>query len=180
MPLSILPAPCTLSALVQFGHPAAQYIQKAWICLRFRIWHLDSTWWESGFKDTKPMDKPYKQTKNQAWIVIIHEKHAGQKWWGTHESGLCLIHHLFCWAPKEMGFLRWQRWQPKLPPRNLVEAPTRIQVICAIWMFLESILLWALVEYCPLFLEPRLFISASCFVLLFFFSARHRYTNASA
>lgn len=42
----------------------------------------------------------------------------------------------------------------------------RIQVICAIWMFLESILLWALVEYCPLFLEPRLFISVSC--LLFF------------
>ena len=52
------------------------------------------------------------------------------------------------------GSKRKQGWLETI--RNPMEAP---QVICAIWMFLESILLWALVEYCPLFLEPRLCIN---------------------
>ena len=28
------------------------------------------------------------------------------------------------------------------------------EAICAIWMFLESTLLWPLLDYCPLFVEP--------------------------
>eukprot|EP00434_Breviolum_minutum_P037007 symbB.v1.2.032799.t1/scaffold3984.1/size46886/2 len=85
MPLSILPAPCTLSALVQFGHPAAQYIQKV----------------RSG-----------EELTNLDYVLF-----------------------------------------------------TTYFVICAIWMFLESILLWALVEYCPLFLEAK---------MLFFWSPQYK------
>eukprot|EP00438_Fugacium_kawagutii_P021760 Skav204655 [mRNA] locus=scaffold949:138536:141006:- [translate_table: standard] len=76
MPLSILPAPSTLSALVQFGHPAAQYIRKV----------------RSG-----------EELTNLDYVLF-----------------------------------------------------TTYLVICAIWMLLESILLWPLVEYCPLFLEAKM------------------------
>ncbi|CAK9039725.1 unnamed protein product [Durusdinium trenchii] len=90
MPISVLPAPCTISALVQFGHPAAQYIRKV----------------RSGEVLT-----------NIDYVLF-----------------------------------------------------TTYFVICAIWMFLESILLWALVEYCPLFLEAK--------ILFFWWLASPEYKGA--
>mmetsp|Transcript_62086 Transcript_62086/g.116106 ORF Transcript_62086/g.116106 Transcript_62086/m.116106 type:complete len:152 (+) Transcript_62086:79-534(+) len=76
MPLSVLPAPCTISVLLQFGHPAVQYFRKVRV--------------GDSFSDVD--------------YVLF----------------------------------------------------TTYFVICAVWMFLESLLLWPLVEYCPLFLEAKM------------------------
>ncbi|CAE7290652.1 unnamed protein product [Symbiodinium pilosum] len=82
MPVSVLPAPCTFSALLQFGHPAAQYFRKV-----------------------------------QGGGVLSD-----------------LDYVLF----------------------------TTYFVICAVWMFLESTLLWLFVDYCPLFVESQQHFESCC------------------
>lgn len=179
MPLSILPAPCTLSALVQFGHPAAQYIQKAWICLRFGIWHLDSAWWESGFKDTKPMDKPYKQTTNQSWIVIIHELVQVRS--GEELTNLDYV--LF--TTYFVGLQRkWDFWGDGGDNRNFLPLwPCGLA-----WRIPGDLCDMDVLRIHPSVgiggILPLVFRASAfhlCFVFFFLFSvsARHRYTNAS-
>mmetsp|Transcript_89742 Transcript_89742/g.159521 ORF Transcript_89742/g.159521 Transcript_89742/m.159521 type:complete len:150 (+) Transcript_89742:80-529(+) len=76
MPISILPAPHALTALVQFGYPALRYMEKV----------------KTG------------QSMTDTDYVLF----------------------------------------------------TVYFVICALWMFLESAVLWILVDYCPFFLEIKL------------------------